>query len=91
MVRAVKQNKTKSAKRTSRRKKNPKADLSDLQAIEHVFFRQWRGLFGSERALQHLEDFLRSRPSWHVSASGEVTRVDPEFWQGVALSVEVNT
>jgi hypothetical protein len=60
------------------------------QTIDDIFFRRWRDLFGSERAVEHLEDTLRSRPSWHVSASGKVTRVDPGFWPRAKLSEEIN-
>ena len=90
MARAEKHHKTKSAKRTSHRKKNPKAIPPNCQVIDDVFFRRWRNLFGSERALQHLEDLLRSKPSWHVSASGEVTPGDPGFWQRATLSVGID-
>src|SRR5262245_48943812 len=90
MVRAVKQDKTKSAKRTSHRKKNPKAIPPNCQVIDDVFFRRWRNLFGSERALRHLEDLLRSKPSWHVSTSGKVTRVDPGFSLRTTLSEETD-
>jgi hypothetical protein len=90
MARAVAQGKTKSAKRTSRRKKNPKAIPPNCQAINDVFFRRWRDLFGSERAEEHLEDLLRSKPSWHVSARGKATLVDLRFWQRATLSEEIN-
>jgi len=90
MAEAVRQDKTKSAKRTSHRKKNPKAIPPNCQVIDDVFFRRWRNLFGSERALQHLEDLLRSKPSWHVSASGKVTHVDPGYWQRATLSVKTD-
>jgi len=89
MARAEKHHKTKSAKRTSRRKKNPKAVPPNCQIIDDVFFQRWRGLFGGERGLQHLEDLLRSRPSWHVSTSGKVTRADP-FWLRTTLSEETD-
>jgi hypothetical protein len=92
--RAVNQHKTKPAKRTSRRKLSRQSRRGSLppncQAIDDVYFRRWRDLFGSERALQHLEDTLRSRPSWLFSARGEVTRVDPGFWLSTTLSEEIN-
>jgi hypothetical protein len=93
MARAVEQHKTKPAKRKSGRgsRSSPsKIGPPDSQSIEDVFFQRWRDIFGSERALQHLEDFLRSRPSWHVSASGEVTPGDPGFWQRATLSVGID-
>jgi|SRR6516164_7680430 len=90
MVRAVKQDKTKSAKRTPRRKKTPKAIPPNCQVIDDIFFQRWRGLFGSERGRQYLEDLLHSRPSWHVSASGKVTRVDSGFWPRTTLSEETD-
>ena len=40
--------------------------------------------------MQHLEDLLRSKPSWHVSASGKVTHVDPGYWQRATLSVKTD-
>jgi hypothetical protein len=90
MARAVEQHKTKPEKRTSRRRTSRQSGPPNCQAIDDVFFRRWRDLFGSERALQHLEDTLRSKPSWHVSASGKVTRADhPGFWERVTLHVEI--
>jgi hypothetical protein len=91
--RAVNQHKTKPAKRTPRRRtrgsrNNPSKVLSNFQAIDVVYFQRWRNLFGSERAVEHLEDLLRSKPSWHVSASGKVTRVDLGFWVRTTLSEE---
>jgi hypothetical protein len=75
--------------KAGKKHKPSKAASSNKQAIDDVYFRRWRNLFGSERARQHLEDLLRSRPSWHVSASGEVTRADP-FWPRATLSEEIN-
>jgi hypothetical protein len=95
MAPANRQHKPKPAKRTSRRRTSQQSGRGSLppncRPIEDVFFRQWRDLFGSERALQHLEDLLRSRPSWH-SARGKVTFLDVDlgFWQRVTLSVKIN-